>query len=369
MMKKIMTAGFWALLLLPNLLFPLIKNSGEQSTGENRKLAEFPVFSTETYAEFPAAVNSYINDHAAFRNLFLSINSVVNRKVFGYADSQDVIVGKDGWYFFAGGRNLHDALGVDPLTEGDTAWIGDKLIQASEYYESQGIDFVAMIAPNKEGIYPEYMPEAYGRVGGETRPDQVEAYVREHSGIEILDPRAYFNANRDYLWYYKTDTHWNHAGAYAASQMLIEALGGEPCPIEEVEVDYVNGEPGDLVNLFHLPESYCDEYSAQINGYYPELDTVMEDVNGDKNIVHTSTPDAPDQRRVAVIRDSFGGALMGYLPKYFANVDFYHWQVFDRSLLEENPPDAVIYLIVERELTRIPEDVDKMLPEQGKERE
>ena len=28
----------------------------------------------------------------------------------------------------------------DPLTEEDTAWIGDKLIQAAEYYESQGID-------------------------------------------------------------------------------------------------------------------------------------------------------------------------------------------------------------------------------------
>ena len=40
---------------------------------------------------YPAAVNSYINDHAAFRNLFLSMNSIINLKLFGYADSQDVI--------------------------------------------------------------------------------------------------------------------------------------------------------------------------------------------------------------------------------------------------------------------------------------
>ena len=45
-------------------------------------------------------------------------------------------------------------------------------------------------------------------------------------------------------------------------------------------------------------------------------------------------------------------------------MDFYHWQAFDRSLLEENPPDAVIYLIVERDLTRIPQDVGKMVPEE-----
>ena len=65
-------------------------------------------------------------------------------------------------------------------------------------------------------------------------------------------------------------------------------------------------------------------------------------------------PGARSKRRIAVIRDSFGTALMDFLPRYFANVDFYHWQAFDRSLLEENPPDAVIYLIVERDLTRIP---------------
>ena len=38
-----MIAGFWALLLIPNLLFPFAKGSGQTGTGENRNLAEFPV--------------------------------------------------------------------------------------------------------------------------------------------------------------------------------------------------------------------------------------------------------------------------------------------------------------------------------------
>ena len=49
MMKKIMIAGFWALLLIPNLLFPFVKGSSQTGTGENRNLAEFPVFSPDTY--------------------------------------------------------------------------------------------------------------------------------------------------------------------------------------------------------------------------------------------------------------------------------------------------------------------------------
>ena len=33
MMKKIMIAGFWALLLIPNLLFPFVKGSSQTGTG------------------------------------------------------------------------------------------------------------------------------------------------------------------------------------------------------------------------------------------------------------------------------------------------------------------------------------------------
>ena len=144
MMKKIMIAGFWALLLIPNLLFPFVKGSSQTGTGENRNLAEFPVFSPDTYEAYPAAVNSYINDHAAFRNLFLSLNSMINLKLFGYADSQDVIVGKDGWYFFAGGMSLYDALGTQPFYPDDAAWIGGQIIKAAGYYESRGIPFLSV---------------------------------------------------------------------------------------------------------------------------------------------------------------------------------------------------------------------------------
>ena len=34
MIKKIMIGGFWALVLLPNLLFPLVKERGQRQRGE-----------------------------------------------------------------------------------------------------------------------------------------------------------------------------------------------------------------------------------------------------------------------------------------------------------------------------------------------
>ena len=41
---------------------------------------------------------------------------MINLKLFGYADSQDVIVGKDGWYFFAGGMSFMTPWEHSPFT-------------------------------------------------------------------------------------------------------------------------------------------------------------------------------------------------------------------------------------------------------------
>ena len=129
--------------------------------------------------------------------------------------------------------SLFDALGTEPFYQDDVAMIGNEIIRAANYYESRGIPFLMMIPPNKEGVYREYMPDCYERVWDGNRPAQLEEYLREHSGITVLDPREYFNTNRDYTWYYKTDTHWNFAGGYVGSQMIIEALGGTGVPIED----------------------------------------------------------------------------------------------------------------------------------------
>ena len=92
----IMIAVFFACILSPNLLFPILKTTADEGTGENRSLAAFPTLSLETIDTFPSGVEDWINDHAAFRNRFLSLNARLNLSLFQFGDSQDVITGKDG---------------------------------------------------------------------------------------------------------------------------------------------------------------------------------------------------------------------------------------------------------------------------------
>ena len=41
---------------LPNLLFPILKTTADEGTGENRSLAAFPTLSLETIDTFPSGV-------------------------------------------------------------------------------------------------------------------------------------------------------------------------------------------------------------------------------------------------------------------------------------------------------------------------
>ena len=80
----IMIAVFFACILSPNLLFPILKTTADEGTGENRSLAAFPTLSLETIDTFPSGVEDWINDHAAFRNRFLSLNARLNLSLFQF---------------------------------------------------------------------------------------------------------------------------------------------------------------------------------------------------------------------------------------------------------------------------------------------
>lgn len=361
--KIIMIAWFWLCLLAPNLLYPFMKNESDTGTDENRALADFPHLSLQTLESYPGEMDSYINDHAAFRNRFLSLNARLNLDLFDYPDSTEVLKGKDGWYFYTAGSSLADCLGINRYPEPVLQAITAHIQTAADYFESQGIQFIFVLPPSKESVYREYLPDSCRQLASPTRSEELISYIRTHSTVTVIDPAPYFAENRDYQWYFKTDTHWNDAAGYVTNQMLIEALGGAPVPIEDVTVSYLPSGVGDLGKLFHMPPSRTDDTMAVISGYYDELSTTREDVNGDGNITHQVTPDAPDPRRIAVYRDSFGYSLSQTLSKYFRYTDYYHWQAFDTSLLKENRPDVVVYEVVEREQGRIPEDMMKLAPE------
>ena len=87
----------WLLIIILNFVWPKQVFSQE----ENRMLATIPRFSFSSFVngDYLNGVNEYINDHFAFRNIYLKLNSWWEISVMGKTENNDVYIGKDGYLF------------------------------------------------------------------------------------------------------------------------------------------------------------------------------------------------------------------------------------------------------------------------------
>ena len=102
MKNKIFFAIFmtiWVVIVIINFIWPKQVFSEE----ENRMLASMPRFSFESFVsgKYLNGVNDYINDHFAFRNIYLKLNSLWEVNVLGKKENNGIYIGKEG-YLFAG---------------------------------------------------------------------------------------------------------------------------------------------------------------------------------------------------------------------------------------------------------------------------
>ena len=192
----IMIAVFFACILSPNLLFPILKTTADEGTGENRSLAAFPTLSLETIDTFPSGVEDWINDHAAFRNRFLSLNARLNLSLFQFGDSQDVITGKDGWYFYTLGSSVEDFLGTNRFSAGELQMLADKLQTVHDAWKEKGTEFIFLCAPNKEGVYSEFLPDGFTTPDGPTRRSELLDYLEIHTNVPVVNPYPEFKNRR-----------------------------------------------------------------------------------------------------------------------------------------------------------------------------
>lgn len=364
MMKKFITIGFVALLLLPNLMGLAVGSAAFNQSGENRILAEPPELTRANLKNIPSQTENYIGDHAPFRSLWLNAYAAVNWYLFDSIDNTGVITGGEaGWLFYTGENTVNEMLGLNPFTEEEMEAILRKLLAVRDRYTEDDRNFALFIAPDKEKIYQDYLPDCYQNQTGTSKATELVRYIREHSDIEVIHPVEELRAvAEDFPLYYKTDTHWNRIGAYIASQPLIAALGGETQPWERLHLDMQQREPGDLALVGHIQGFLEHDPDPYYTGYHDEAEiTILEEDLSGSGLRRTCTEQAPDSRSLTIVRDSFGDAMNLTLCRYFPEVTCINWEKIQQLNMEEYQSDIFIYEIVERWLDRMPADLDHLL--------
>ena len=91
--------------------------SAQGDSSENRELAPAPVLLTENGVnmDFFNECDSYVSDHIGFRSQLVSANTSAYITLFHMSPEDDVIMGSDGWLYYA--KTLDDYFNVPSVSD------------------------------------------------------------------------------------------------------------------------------------------------------------------------------------------------------------------------------------------------------------
>jgi hypothetical protein len=344
----------------------LVGVDGGAAPAENRDLAAQPA-RPRSWAElraFPGAASHYFEDHFGMRARLVRWQALLRLRVFGVSASPDVIVGRDGWLFYAGDGATEDITSAVPFTRAELETWRTTLEHTQEWMEAHGIAYVFVLAPDKHEVYPELLPPSVRRVGAETRSDALVRYLRDASTVPVLDLRGALSAakGRERV-YHRTDTHWNDRGAFAASQALVRMLAPRltvPARGRDAFAARAVAVPGlDLAGMLGIADGLTEE-DLRLVPRVPPRARIVEPARPDARLMDArivTEQEAPRRPRAVVFRDSFGSAMIPFLSEEFSRA-VYLWQYnVDPDVVLADRPDIVIQEWVGRRLgTMVPYD-------------
>ena len=346
------------LIILPTVIFLPLRSRLAADSHENRELAEMPVLTAATISTFPQDFDAYWNDHLPFKSQLVVTNGFIDYEIFGSSGSPYVIVGKDGWLFYKGQQANYedpegDYAGTNLFTDEELELIRANMLRARDQLAERGTQFIIFIAPNKERVYAEYMPDAYGEPAPENRMRQVVDYLRSTTDLTVICPydelMAYKAAHPEEQIYYKYDTHWNNLGAYIGTKVLDEYLGYMMPEPENAGMEIAGGGYYDLATLLGLREILRDDRVYVLKNYTQRELTEERDDNATEFRYHNIGNEAT-AKKVFIVGDSFSTMMGKYVACNYNDLYVNSYLRYDKWILQYEDPDILIYETVERYL-------------------
>lgn len=338
--------SFCAVCAVPGVL--LLRPSSESvSSVENRKLAEFPKFHDENGAwnkEWSTQVQEYVSDHFGFREQLITADSRMRSGLLKTSTVEDVIIGQDGWLYYT--PTSDDCIGKATVSELGIQNIVKNLEMLQAYAASQGTTLVTAVIPNKNTIYPEYMPYYYRVSGADGNLEHLQAAVSGRN-INWCDMTAALTeqASTEQI-YHKTDTHWNNTGALAGYRAIMECTGQPFEAFAEASYTTELDWTGDLAKMLYLDSAKMD---AQNHYDIPQTFKYQGHYQGTDDLaINTLNPAGTGS--LLMFRDSFGAAVIPYFSQQYRTVRYSRARPNPANLLEGGQYTTAVLEIVERNI-------------------
>lgn len=348
MNRKIFSVVFVAICLclcvIPSVC--MIFNPSHEAIGNERQ-TEMPSLITEdgTFNKnFLEELGNYFSTHYAFRPQMISADAEIQSGLFGNSNLNSVVVGKDNWLYYS--STLDNFLGRNLMSDRAIFNTLNNLEITQRYLEGQGIDFLFTVAPNKNTLYPEYMPSYYSVK--EREDSNLKSFVSllDESKLNYCDLYSILSGYDEVL-YHEQDSHWNNKGALIAYDAMLDSISKKHDDYADVKVTRSKNFYGDLGKMIY-PSTQEPEFNFEY-----DIDFGYEYVTPTKSVeeamIKTNNPDADGS--LYMYRDSFGNALLPFFANAYNSA--YFTKAFPVNLALETDiqnADTAMFVIAERNL-------------------
>jgi hypothetical protein len=332
--KNITPFAFLLFISLHLVLFLIIKKEPIDFV-QNRENSLIPTYDTSGTTVYFKKWYHYVEDHFPFKNEYIKQSNLTKGVWFNSFNVKNkVIIGNNGWLFY--NSCIYDEEGLNEFA-GFDFWKPEQLNKVVEnintinrWCKRNKIQFEVMICPNKQTIYPEYLPSIYLNKH-DSRLTQLTKALPEIINLESI-LKTSKNENPKQLLYYKTDTHWNEYGALLASKELRKRLLPNFPFIDDLSFslkDSTSFTGFDLANMLSLKDNFVD--------YIP--------------LIKFNNKSPKKIPLLVIVNDSFSGSLGMSLNQLFTTINYRHLYtdgIPSPEYLLKNKTDVFMIELVER---------------------
>lgn len=322
----------WAIMIILNFIWP----KQTFSASENRMLAVIPRFSFDDFVsgEYLGGIDSYINDHFAFRDFYLKLNSWWEIDVMGKKENNDVYIGKDNFLFekFAYGDEEKNN-----VLKNITA-----ISNFAEDMQKNNINTFFILVPNSIYINADKLPNNV-EVPNQAKIIE-EIYTNTKNTHNINVTQALAEENKNQQLYFKTDHHMNSDGAYIVYREFCNSADISPVSLsdfdrEVIAEDFLGtfdskaqiyGQKPDTIWVYkndmntNIKEAIYDKEKANSifnENYLQGKDKYSYFLNGNNSKVVVKT-NVENNKKLLVIKDSYAHIMSQFLCQNYSEVHF-----------------------------------------------
>lgn len=329
-----------------------------------REEVPFPVPHFDRSAlKWPGNFIWYLQSSMGLRGALVRARGLIAYLWLGVSPAPVSVLRRDPWLFLKDERVLDDFRRNQPLSAQQLDRWRRVIEGRHRFLEQRGIDYLLVLAPNKETVYADAMPPWATRQQRPSRLEQLVERLRGAPALPLLDlSRTLIAARAAGRVYHYTDTHWNDVGAFAAYREIAGRLnqsfpGLRSLTDSDMVQHRVTTPGGDLARMCGLqldlrePQTQLELKPGVEPARFEDgsaLSFERMDVRGHERFT-SRRPDGEIASAV-ILRDSFGEALIPYLARHFATATWIWTYDFPAELIAKLHPKVVIEELVERKL-------------------